>query len=103
MKEPIAYMAPEAEQGARALGTCRKAIFYHEIFERVSQRANKSWYIHGFIVKVPRVQLAIGDESAVGISALELQNEENRDRISFSSPVYAVVRLRRTPLSKIMG
>eukprot|EP00965_Chrysotila_dentata_P046001 1528831-Pleurochrysis_carterae.AAC.1 len=92
VKEPIIYMAPEAERAARALGTCRKsnalspklgdahlqAIFYHEIIKRVSQRANKSLYIHGFLVKVPRVQPAIGDESAVGISALELQNAETK-------------------------
>eukprot|EP00965_Chrysotila_dentata_P143776 4750322-Pleurochrysis_carterae.AAC.2 len=56
----------------------RHAVFYHEIIERVSQRASKSWYIHGFMVKVPRVQLAIGEESSVGISTLELQNAETK-------------------------
>eukprot|EP00965_Chrysotila_dentata_P003217 104461-Pleurochrysis_carterae.AAC.1 len=30
------------------------------------------------MVKVPRVQLAIGNESSVGISALELQNAETK-------------------------
>eukprot|EP00965_Chrysotila_dentata_P086735 2862979-Pleurochrysis_carterae.AAC.1 len=71
-------MVPQPERLARALGTCRQAVFYHELIERVSQRANKSWYIYGFMVKVPRVQLAIGDEFSVGISALELQNAESK-------------------------
>ena len=48
------------------------------MIERVSQRDSKSWYPHGYIYKVPRMQLDIGDDTAISLSALELNNAETK-------------------------
>ena len=57
-----------------ALENCKVSIDYHEMLERVSISACKSWYPHLFIIKISIHILQYGDITVLNISSLELLN-----------------------------
>eukprot|EP00965_Chrysotila_dentata_P099654 3294016-Pleurochrysis_carterae.AAC.4 len=81
---------------SRAFENMRDAIDMHEIFENVSIRGHKSFFLDGGISKVSRDILKVGDEWTVNLSLLELQNAATKrvassigsKRVVFSSKSY---------------
>ena len=61
-----------------AFTNCTTAIDMHEITERLSIRAHKSFLFHGAIFKVTRNILRVGNAWMLGTSSLEQQNAETK-------------------------
>jgi hypothetical protein len=61
-----------------AFTNCTTAIDMHEIAERLSIRAHKSFLFHGAIFKATRDILRVGNAWMFGTSSLELQNAETK-------------------------
>lgn len=62
----------------RALDNCRRAIDMQEMFERVAIHNHGSFLPHGAVFKVSRDILSVADVHAHDMSALELQNSDNK-------------------------
>ena len=96
MEPGLTFMCPMVLRIPRALRLCRAGCEFHEIMERVSIRACKSFVPHATTARVPQAVLAVGDLGAVSLSSLELLNAEVKHVATNNAPR----RLESTPATE---
>jgi hypothetical protein len=82
----LTFMCPMEIRIPRALKLCQLGCVFHEICERVSIRAHKSFVPHAMTARVPQAVLAVGDLGAVSLSSLELLNAEVKRTAEGNAP-----------------